>query len=201
MTFRASAPIDLNQHKGIVGLNSITGNAIALTGLSLTNAQPLHTAIVDQVGSQLGISTNAIYVQGSITPSGTQDVNITKVGGSSFALGQQLATASLPIVLTAAQISTLTPIPTAGTLIAFVTSIPNAGTRVNLASNALTQGVVVQAPSTNSGVIYVGGSGVSSSVYGAELQPGQSTGVAVNNTNLIWVDTAVNSNKVAVIGG
>lgn len=39
----------------------------------------------------------------------TTDVNLTKVGGAAFALGQQLAAASLPIVLTAAQITTLTP--------------------------------------------------------------------------------------------
>src|SRR3954465_34441 len=45
----------------------------------------------------------------TLTPSGTQDVNITKVSGSAFALGQQLAAASLPIVLTASQLATLTP--------------------------------------------------------------------------------------------
>jgi hypothetical protein len=39
-------------------------------------------------------------------------VNVTQVGGSSFALGQALGTASLPVVLTAAQISTLTPLST-----------------------------------------------------------------------------------------
>lgn len=39
-------------------------------------------------------------------------VDLTKVGGSSFSLGQQLAPASLPVVLTAAQISTLTPLST-----------------------------------------------------------------------------------------
>ena len=40
---------------------------------------------------------------------GTGDVNLVEVGGAAFALGQQLAAASLPIVLTAAQITTLTP--------------------------------------------------------------------------------------------
>jgi len=38
--------------------------------------------------------------------------NITQIGGAAFALGQQLAAASLPVVLTAAQISTLTPLST-----------------------------------------------------------------------------------------
>lgn len=45
----------------------------------------------------------------SSTPSGTQDVNLTQVGGVGFSLGQQLAALSLPIVLTAAQLTTLTP--------------------------------------------------------------------------------------------
>ena len=35
--------------------------------------------------------------------------NITEFGGAAFALGQQLAAASLPVVLPAAQIATLTP--------------------------------------------------------------------------------------------
>jgi hypothetical protein len=41
-------------------------------------------------------------------------VNLNQVGGSAFALGQQLAAGSLPVVLTAAQLTTLTP-PTAVT--------------------------------------------------------------------------------------
>ena len=48
----------------------------------------------------------------SIAPTGTQDVNLIKVGGSTFTLGQQLAASSLPVVLTAAQLSTLTPLST-----------------------------------------------------------------------------------------
>lgn len=54
-------------------------------------------------------STHALLVEATVTPSGTQDVNLTKIGGTTFALGQQLAAASIPIVLTAAQITTLTP--------------------------------------------------------------------------------------------
>jgi hypothetical protein len=38
-----------------------------------------------------------------------QDANITQIGGATFVLGQQLEAASIPIVLTSAQISTLTP--------------------------------------------------------------------------------------------
>lgn len=57
-------------------------------------------------------STHAMLVESSFTPSGTQDVNLTQVGSAAFSLGQQLAAASLPVVLTAAQITTLTPLST-----------------------------------------------------------------------------------------
>lgn len=86
------------------------------------------------------------------------------------------------------------------TLVSFVTDIPTAGTRVQLGSNTMTNGFIIQAPSTNTGVIYVGGSTVSSTVYGAELQAGQSTSVMIDNTNKIYVDTNVSGSDVAVIG-
>jgi hypothetical protein len=91
-----------------------------------------------------------------------------------------------------------TTMPT--TLVAFVTNIPTAGTRVQLASNTIVNGFIIQAPSTNTGVVYVGGANVSSTVYGAELQPGQSTSVMIDNTNKIYVDTNVSGSAVAVLG-
>jgi hypothetical protein len=91
-----------------------------------------------------------------------------------------------------------TTMPTA--LVAFVTNIPTAGTRVQLASNTIVNGFIIQAPSTNTGVVYVGDANVSSTVYGAELQPGQSTSVMIDNTNKIYVDTNVSGSSVAVIG-
>lgn len=42
--------------------------------------------------------------------SGTGNVNLTQVGGAAIALGQALAAASLPVVLTAAQLATLTTV-------------------------------------------------------------------------------------------
>src|SRR3954471_15270239 len=67
-------------------------------------------------------------------------------------------------------------------LVAFRTTVTLAGVRVQLGSNSISGGII-QAPSTNTGLIYVGGSTVSSSSYGAELQPGQSAGIAIDNTN------------------
>lgn len=86
-----------------------------------------------------------------------------------------------------------------GTLISFITAVTTAGTRVQLANHAA-QGIVLEAPSTNTGKIYVGSTTVSSAVFGAELQAGQSVGVAVNNTNLIYIDASVNGDKCSVIG-
>lgn len=87
--------------------------------------------------------------------------------------------------------------PTA--VVAFRTTVTTATTRVQLASNAIS-GVILEAPSTNTGLIYVGGSNVSSTVFGAELQAGQSTSIAIDNTSKIWVDASVNGDKVAALG-
>ena len=87
--------------------------------------------------------------------------------------------------------------PTA--IVAFVTDIPTAGSRVQLGANVVKAGIL-QAPSTNTGVIYVGGSNVSSTVFGAELQPGQSVGIAISNSNKIYIDAATNGDDVAFLG-
>jgi hypothetical protein len=64
MPFRTNASIDANSHKGLILLNSITGEPLIATGRSLTNAQPLHVAVVDATGSQItafatgGLSNN-----------------------------------------------------------------------------------------------------------------------------------------------
>lgn len=99
-------------------------------------------------------------------------------------------------LLVSASITSTTP---PSTLVAFITDIPTAGSRVQLASNTV-EGVVIQAPSTNTGNIYIGGSDVSSTVYGAELQPGQMVGLAIDNTNKIYVDAATNGDDVSVFG-
>ena len=85
------------------------------------------------------------------------------------------------------------------TLVAFVTDIPTAGSRVQLATNTIVAGVL-QAPSTNTGNVFIGGSTVSSTVFGAELQPGQSVGIAISNTNKIYIDAATNGDDVAFLG-
>lgn len=99
------------------------------------------------------------------------------------------------------------PVPVTGTvnpttpsvLIGFITAVTTAGTRVQLAANAIVAGIM-QAPSTNVGVIYVGAATVSAAVFGAELQPGQSTGIAIDNTNRIFIDASSSGDKCAFLG-
>lgn len=96
-------------------------------------------------------------------------------------------------------VATTNPAPPS-IIVAFRTTVTTAGTRVQLASNTLAIGAILEAPSTNTGLVYIGGADVSSTVYGAELQPGQSTSVAVSNTNLIYIDASVSGNKLASLG-
>lgn len=78
MAFRTSANIDNDQHKGLVLSNSVTNAPLIQTGLSLTNSQPAHVALVDGTGSQTGISTNPLQIADS---SGTvaQDLNLVRM--------------------------------------------------------------------------------------------------------------------------
>jgi len=67
-------------------------------------------AQADYVG--LNVSGN-LRGQTGVNPTGSvysAQTDLTSVGGLSFALGQQLAAAAIPVVLTAAQITTLTPV-------------------------------------------------------------------------------------------
>lgn len=67
------------------------------------------TQIVDSGGEAVTVTGNRLDVNATVTPSGTQDVNLITVAGAALALGQQLAAASLPVILPAATITTLTP--------------------------------------------------------------------------------------------
>jgi len=53
MAFRTRAPIDANQHKGLVVQNDNgLGGVLIPTGRSLTNSIPLDVALVDTSGNQ-----------------------------------------------------------------------------------------------------------------------------------------------------
>jgi hypothetical protein len=99
----------------LIGLNQVGGSNLAL-------GQQLAAASVPVVltAAQLTSLTAPVLGAGSAkvgvvttdqTTHGTTDLvaaDVTKIGGSALALGQQLAAASVPVVLTAAQITSLT---------------------------------------------------------------------------------------------
>lgn len=68
-----------------------------------------------------------------------------------------------------------------------------------IGSNVLVEGVIVQALSTNTATIFVGPSGVTTAT-GFELQPGQATSIAVNNTNVIYAISGSAAQKLCYVG-
>lgn len=79
-------------------------SSIPVTGTFWQATQPVSLSSLPA----LATGSNTI---GALTAN--QSVNLNQVGGSAYALGQQLAASSLPVVLTAAQLSSLTPTPLA----------------------------------------------------------------------------------------
>lgn len=79
------------------------------------------------------------------------------------------------------------------------TTVTTAGTRVVLGAGTLTTGVIVRAKDVNAGYIYLGNSTVTSA-NGMILLPGESTSVAIDNLNKLFIDSASNGDGVSYIG-
>jgi hypothetical protein len=76
--------------------------------------------------------------------------------------------------------------------------VATAGTRVQLPDFPCRE-VTLIGLKTNAGSIYVGGSDVSQTVYGAELQAKNSLTLAVKNTNMVYIDTSVSGEGVSYV--
>jgi hypothetical protein len=76
-------------------------------------------------------------------------------------------------------------------------TVTTAGTAVQLPSSA-NLSLTIKALAGNTGLIYVGDSGVDST-SGFELSAGDSVSIAVSQNNLIWIDASVSGEKVCVI--
>lgn len=79
-----------------------------------------------------------------------------------------------------------------------VVNVPTAGEAVQLPSFECRE-VTVIAKLTNNGPIYVGGSDVSSTVYGVQLEAKDSYTFVVSNANAIWVDAGINGEGVSYV--
>lgn len=128
----AAAQTDGSQKTQVTSSALPTGAATAVKQPALGTAG---TPSADVLSVQGVVGGTAIPV--SFAPSGTQDVNLTKVGGSAVALGQAANAASLPVTLSSTQTGT------AGTPSAQVLSVQgvSGGTAVKVDGSAVTQPV------------------------------------------------------------
>ncbi len=76
-------------------------------------------------------------------------------------------------------------------------TVTTAGTRVQLAANAAL-GVTVRAKSSNTGLIYIGGSTVAAAT-GFDLMPGEAVSFDVANTNAVYADAATSGDGVSYV--
>lgn len=124
----ARAALDPNRKGSLLAVSNVDfATIVAVAANPTTGAIEIEGTItaspasVGATGSAVPASADyeGINVAGTlrgatgVNPSGTvyaQQVDVASVGGTTFALGQQLAATSLPVVLTAAQITTLTPL-------------------------------------------------------------------------------------------
>ena len=84
------------------------------------------------------------------------------------------------------------------TLKGALVTVATAGTRVQLPDYACHE-VTIIAKDENTGNIYVGGSDVSSTVYGVKMAAKDSITLAVNNTNLIYIDSSVSGEGISYV--
>jgi hypothetical protein len=75
-------------------------------------------------------------------------------------------------------------------------NITTAGTRVQLPTYACTE-ITIIAKRQNTGTIFVGGSDVSATVYGAELLKEGSITLTVSNADMVWIDAQVSGEGVS----
>lgn len=72
--------------------------------------------------------------------------------------------------------------------------------QVSPTSHTLVNGLIVKTPSTNGAIVYVGLVGVTTST-GDILEPGESRGYPVNNTNLIYIISASSTTDIVSFEG
>jgi hypothetical protein len=169
-----------------------------------------------------GIRRLFVGVQGKATDGSYKDINVTDNGevktvlsASNQVIGRTvLSDGTNSVSLTSnGSVKTL-PVNGSGTEIfsttnpakVFVTgattfkgakqSVSTAGTKVQLPSYACTK-VTIVALKDNTGSIFIGGSDVTQSVFGAELEAKDAVTIEVSNTNLIYLTSSVSGEGIS----
>jgi hypothetical protein len=79
-----------------------------------------------------------------------------------------------------------------------IKTVTVAGERVNLDDN-ITKGVSIKAAVSNTGIIYIGSSGVTAE-NGFPLAAGDTLNMDISNTSAVWIDSSVDGESVSWIG-
>jgi hypothetical protein len=161
---------------------TVTAIQLGADGNGIPTTETMGSASWGAATTTGGVSAS-LNVAASITPGGTQNVNLIQVGGATFALGQQLAAASIPVVLPVAQIASLTAGATSGVVTVIPTTGQAAGT-ASLAARATRTGVLIRNLSTSTETCWFGYSGGVTATTGMQLSVGES--VSVQNAAQIF---------------
>ena len=167
----------------LAGINTIQGWTIPAAAYPQSRAR-LSSAITG-AGASLLITTIA---------SSAPDTSVVTAGLD--------PSSSLPAGTNA--IGTVTVATGGATVVAGQTKLAASGTAQQLGSNALVNGVVITAPTSNTGTITLGSSTVNNWVGGTgngyPLSPGQSFAFSVSNTNAIWFNGTVTGDSISFGG-
>lgn len=79
-----------------------------------------------------------------------------------------------------------------------IENVTTAGVRVQFPDYACRE-ITIIAKEENSGVIYIGGSDVSSTVYGVKLKARDSITLKLSNTSLIHIDSSVDGEGISYV--
>lgn len=212
---RSSALPDSNFKPSLVLYDSGTGRTFALEGEEETGAAFVN--IVDGSGNVIGSTSNALDVNiksGTVTidPTGlatsakqdTGNTSLASIDGKLPALGQALAASSVPVVLTSAQLSTLTPLSTVAVTGTFWQATQPISA-VSLPLPALAATSTKQSDGTQKTQVVDGGGnviGATSNALDINIKSGNPTTIAVTNAGTFAVQaTPVTQLDTFMLGG
>lgn len=172
----------------VSGTVSISGS-VAVTGTFWQATQP--------------VSVASLPLPASAATSAKQDTGNTSLGNidtKTPSLGQAAMASSSPVVIASDQSTVPMQSTIAGTVRNGQVTVAASGSEQPLSGSSVPiRQVIVQALSTNTGSVWVGDSSVTTG-NGFELQPGQATGIEIDNLNKVYVDATTSGDKVCFIG-
>lgn len=189
-------PLNVSGSKLYINMQDYSGNAINSTNNALdVNIKAGSISGVTHYGGETAnANTTGVMIMGTdgtyaraLKSDSTGNLVVT---GAMNIVGSVPVTGSVTVDGTVQEV----PLSAFGT---FQATIGTGGTRIQFGSNPC-KSVTIKAKVDNSGVIYVGGSGVTSS-NGFILSAGDTLSMDINNTNLIYLDCSVSNDGVSVI--